>query len=86
MMTRGCTPGKHPLIQTLRQELIDIRVKVSPTSGRDTFEALTESAHDDLVTALCLAVLWPHRHAVCTRIAPEGTRYVRDESAWGPSA
>jgi hypothetical protein len=56
-----------------------MRVKVSPTSGRDTYEALTESAHDDHVVALCLAVLWPHRHAVCTRIAPDCTCYVRDE-------
>lgn len=73
----------HPLIQTLRQELLDMRVKVSPTSGRDTYEALTESIHDDLVTALCLAVLWPHHYAECSRIDPTGTRHVRAESAWG---
>lgn len=27
----------HPLIQTLRQELLEMRVKVSPTAGRDTY-------------------------------------------------
>jgi hypothetical protein len=74
--------GKHPLIATLRQELLDMRVKMSPTSGRDTYEALTESAHDDLVVALCLAVLWPHRNAECSRIGFDGIRYIRDESAW----
>jgi len=78
--------GKHPLIATLRQELLDMRVKMSPTSGRDTYEALTESAHDDLVVALCLAVLWPHRNAVCSRIDPTGARHVRDESGWGRGA
>jgi hypothetical protein len=75
--------GQHPLIQTLRQELLDMRVKVAPSSGRDTYEALTESAHDDLVVALCLAVLWPHRYAECSRIDPLGERHVRAETAWG---
>jgi hypothetical protein len=73
----------HRLIQSLRQELLDMRIKMSPTSGRDTYEALTESVHDDLVTALCLAVLWPHRNAQCSRIGFDGIRYVRAESAWG---
>jgi hypothetical protein len=75
--------GKHPLIQLLRQEVNDLRVKVSPASGRDTYEALTESAHDDLVIALCLAVLRPHYYAECSRIDPTGARHVRAESAWG---
>jgi hypothetical protein len=66
--------GKHPLIQTLRQEQLDMRVKVSPTSGRDTYEALTESAHDDLVTALCLAVLGPHHNAEYSRVGLDGIR------------
>jgi hypothetical protein len=61
-------------------------VKMSPTSGRNTYEALTESAHDDLVVALCLAVLWPHHYAECSRIGFDGIRYVRAESAWGRPA
>jgi len=75
--------GQHPLIQTLRQELLDMRVKVAPSSGRDTYEALTESAHDDLVVSVCLAVLRPHYYAECSRIDPRGERHVRAETAWG---
>jgi hypothetical protein len=78
--------SKHPLIATVRKELLDIRVKISPTTGHDTYEALTESVHDDLVTALCLAVLYPHRYAQCSRIDPSGERHVRAESAWGRPA
>src|SRR5207302_6194521 len=48
-----------PLATLLRQELLDFRVKISQ-AGIDTYEALTESAHDDIVTALALAVLRPH--------------------------
>jgi hypothetical protein len=75
--------AKHPQIDKLREELLDMRVKVSPASGRDTYEALTESAHDDLVTGVCLAVLWPHRYAVCSRIGYDGNLYVRDANPWG---
>jgi hypothetical protein len=48
-----------PGAEKLRQELMDFRVKISQ-SGSDTYEAVTESAHDDLVVATALALLWPH--------------------------
>lgn len=48
-----------PGAEKLRQELLDFRVKISQ-SGSDSYEAVTESAHDDLVVALALALLWPH--------------------------
>lgn len=44
-----------PLAGKLRQELSDFNVRVSD-SGRATFGARRESAHDDLVNALMLAV------------------------------
>jgi hypothetical protein len=45
-------PGADKLIQELR----DFRVRITDR-GRDTFGAVTESAHDDLVVALGLAIL-----------------------------
>ena len=52
-------------------------------SDRASYTLRGKLLHDDLVTALCLAVLWPHRYAECSRIGFDGIRYVRAESAWG---
>jgi len=65
-----------PLATLLRQELLDFRVKISQ-AGVDTYEALTESAHDDLVTALALAVLRPHVPGDASRVGKDGAVYVR---------
>lgn len=48
--------------EQLRRELLAMQVKVLP-SGRERYEAATEGVHDDLVTALMLAVWRPNRHA-----------------------
>lgn len=45
-------PGADKLLQELR----DFRVRVTER-GRDTYGAVTEAAHDDLVIALALAIL-----------------------------
>ena len=49
---------------------MDFRVKISQ-SGSDSYEAVTEGAHDDLVVAACLAILWPHHHGEPARV-PSG--------------
>jgi hypothetical protein len=51
-------------------------VKISQ-AGVDTYEALTESAHDDLVTALALAVLRPHSQGDPSRVSEDGAVYLR---------
>lgn len=48
-------PEEHPLSERLRTELGEFSVKWT-TAGNMTFEARTESVHDDLVMALALAV------------------------------
>jgi len=61
-----------PLADKLRQELLDFRVKISG-SGQDTYEAVRESAHDDLVLALALAVFRTHRKSDPRLLLRDGT-------------
>ncbi|MGH7861412.1 MAG: hypothetical protein ACREOS_04150, partial [Candidatus Dormibacteraceae bacterium] len=65
-----------PLRDKLVQELTDFRVKIS-AAGRDTFEARTEGAHDDLVSALCLALWIRHERSEASRIDPTGREWPR---------
>lgn len=60
-----------PLADKLRQELSDFRVKIS-ASGNDMYEAVRESAHDDLVLALAMAVFRIHRKSEPRRICDDG--------------
>lgn len=56
-----------PQMEQLRKEMLGFTAKIS-TSGRDSYEALTEAIHDDLVIALAFACWWsPH---------PDQRRYV----------
>jgi hypothetical protein len=54
-------PKRHPLTSKLLQELDDF-VAETTAAGNWSFGARTESAHDDLVTAACLALWWSGRH------------------------
>jgi len=47
-----------PLADVLTRELLAFRAKIS-AAGRDTYEAMRESDHDDLVVALALACWYP---------------------------
>ncbi len=49
-----------PLREALQRELLSFRAKMAP-SGAATYEAQRESDHDDLVTALSLAIYHAHR-------------------------
>lgn len=44
-----------PLLDTLKDELQRFEVKVNLATGRDSYEAWREGAHDDIVLATCLA-------------------------------
>jgi hypothetical protein len=50
-----------PFAQVLLAELLNFRVKISE-AGRDTWEALREGDHDDLVLALGIACWWAEKH------------------------
>lgn len=52
-------PEDLPGAAKLRQELTDFTAKIS-AAGRDSYEAATESAHDDHVIAVGLAIVRPH--------------------------
>ena len=56
-----------PLAQTLRKELLQFRVKVRADTGHETYEALCEADHDDLVLA-CALTVWSVERSV-----PAGT-------------
>lgn len=43
----------------LKQELLNFKVKTSPT-GQDTYEAVREGAHDDIVLAVAMACWFRH--------------------------
>jgi hypothetical protein len=45
----------------LVQELLTFRVRIDSATGRDSYAAWRESAHDDLVLALAVAVWWAER-------------------------
>ena len=47
-----------PLGSILTQELLNFRVKISPKTGNDSYEAWRENDHDDMVLAAALAVWW----------------------------
>lgn len=47
-----------PLAEVLTRELLAFRAKIS-AAGKDTYEAMRESDHDDLVVALSLACWYP---------------------------
>jgi hypothetical protein len=49
-------PANHPEAQAMAKELVDYELKVDP-DGQDKYGAFRVGAHDDLVTALGLAVL-----------------------------
>ena len=49
-------PRQHPEAEALVQELLDYEIRVSERAN-DTYGAFKVGAHDDLVTALGLAVL-----------------------------
>jgi hypothetical protein len=49
-------PTTIPETQTLTQELLDYRVRITLRSGHDTYEPWREGDHDDLLFAVCLAV------------------------------
>jgi len=49
-------PTTIPETETLKQELLDYRVRITLRSGHDTYEPWREGDHDDLLFALCLAV------------------------------
>jgi hypothetical protein len=57
-----------PLAETLRQELLNFRVKINIATGHDSYEAWREGDHDDLVLAVAIAT-W------C------GERYLRKEDS-----
>jgi hypothetical protein len=48
-------PSKLELGETLRDELMNFRVKVNVSTGHDSYEAWREGDHDDLVLAAALA-------------------------------
>jgi hypothetical protein len=52
---RLSVPKGLPLRDTLVKELLAFRVKVKPETGNESFEALRERDHDDLVLATALA-------------------------------
>jgi Terminase RNaseH-like domain len=52
-----------PLADVLTKELLAFRAKISQ-KGHDTYEALRESDHDDLVMALALACWYRHGRAI----------------------
>lgn len=49
-------PANHPEAQAMAKELVDYELKVDP-DGQDKYGAFKVGTHDDLVTALGLAVL-----------------------------
>jgi len=49
-------PSKLQLGVTLRDELMNFRVKIDVSTGHDSYEAWREGDHDDLVLATALAV------------------------------
>jgi hypothetical protein len=49
-------PTTIPETQTLTQELLDYRVRITLRSGHDTYEPWREGDHDDLLFAVCLSV------------------------------
>jgi hypothetical protein len=49
-----------PLVEVLRQELLNFRVKVNIATGHDCYEYWREGDHDDLVLAAAMAV-WSAR-------------------------
>jgi hypothetical protein len=49
-------PTNIPETQTLTQELLDYRVRITLRSGHDTYEPWREGDHDDLLFAVCLSV------------------------------
>ena len=50
-----------PLAPVLTKELLDFKVKISASSGHDSYEAWREGSHDDLVLAAALAAWWAKR-------------------------
>jgi hypothetical protein len=53
-----------PEAETLKQELLNFRVKIDPKSAHDSYEHWRESEHDDLVLAVSMAAwfrqYWNH--------------------------
>ncbi len=53
-----------PLAETLRKELLNFKVKISISTGHDSYEAWREGDHDDLVLAAALAA-WGASKPAC---------------------
>lgn len=68
---RVAIPPDLPGAAKLRQELSDFTARIS-AAGRDSFEAATESAHDDHVIALGLATYRTHNTGVPRYVSSEG--------------
>ena len=72
-----------PLGEQLERELVGFRAKNS-TAGHTTYEAVTSAVHDDLVTALCLAVWNPGRSMNRRYIGRDGRTYASPELVADP--
>ena len=72
--------------EQLTKEVRAFRPKQNPHTDNLSFEAETESNHDDLVVALALALWWPHKHVAPRQIdadtgqAQDGQRSLHDSA------
>lgn len=72
-----------PLADQLERELVGFRAKNS-SAGKVTYEAVTAGVHDDLVTALCLAIYNPGRSSIRRYVSRKGVIYATPELAGDP--
>jgi hypothetical protein len=70
------------LAQTLRQELLNFKVKINVNTSHDSYEAWREGAHDDLVLATALAA-WSMSKTP-PAVAPMATRLNVSSPLGGP--
>ena len=50
-----------PVVETLRRELADFRVKIDPLTAHDSYGSWREGSHDDLVLAVAVAAWYGER-------------------------
>ena len=50
-----------PLVETLKRELQDFRVKIDPVTAHDSYGSWREGSHDDLVLAVAVAAWYGER-------------------------
>jgi len=70
--------------QTLKQEILNFRVKTNERTGNESFEAWREGDHDDLVLATALACWYATRNEHRSRVYADDYGYAQVDEEYDP--